>query len=103
MKIIFIYITNPDTKTARRVAELLLKKRLAACANIFPIQSLYRWKNKIAKEKEVVLIMKTRQSLFKKVEQEVKRIHPYTIPCITKISVQPNHSYREWLLKETSA
>ncbi len=55
MSIIFIYITNPDIKTARRVAEHLLKKRLAGCANIFPIQSLYWWKNKIAKEKETVL------------------------------------------------
>jgi periplasmic divalent cation tolerance protein len=46
-KPVFIYITNPSKKEAKRLAKHLIEKRLIACANIFPIESLYWWKNKL--------------------------------------------------------
>jgi periplasmic divalent cation tolerance protein len=100
MGFIFIYVTNPDKKTARKVALYLLKKRLVACVNFFPIESAYWWKSKIERTKEYVLIMKTLEKNFEKVKKEIKKIHPYTTPCIIKINVEANEEYDKWLKEE---
>ena len=51
MPLIFVYITNPTGTEAKRIARHLIKKKLIVCANIFPIESIYPWKGKIANEK----------------------------------------------------
>jgi len=97
MNFIFIYITNPTKKETRKIARHLLKKKLIACANIFPINSLYWWKSEIVNEKEFVLIAKTIKGNFKKVKKEVEKIHSYVIPCIIRIPVSSNEKYYNWL------
>ncbi|MBU2635343.1 divalent-cation tolerance protein CutA [Patescibacteria group bacterium] len=101
MNFIFVYITNPTKKEAKKIAKHLLKKRLIACANIFPINSLYWWEGKIADENEFVLIAKTIEANFEKVKKEVEKIHSYKTPCIIKIPVSSNKKYFDWLKKET--
>lgn len=101
MEFIFIYITNPTSKEARKIANHLLRKNLIVCANIFPINSLYKWKGKIADENESVLIAKTLKENFNKIKNEVERIHPYSIPCIVKIPVTSNKKYFDWIKSET--
>lgn len=100
MNFVFIYITNPNKKEAVRIAKHLLKKRLIACVNIFPINSLYWWKNKIVDAKEFTLIAKTSRANFEKVKKEVEKIHPYSVPCIVKIPVSSNEKYFKWLKGE---
>ncbi len=100
MGFIFVYVTTPSKKVANRIAQYLLKKRLVACTNIFPIDSAYWWKDKIEKTKEYVAMLKTKRENWEEVKAEIKRIHPYTIPCITKIDVEANREYEEWLRKE---
>ncbi len=98
---IFIYITNPSKEKATEIANYLLKKRLVACANIFQITSLYHWENKINNEDEFALILKTLEKNFEKIKKEVKKIHPYSTPCIIKIPVSSNKEYFDWIKKET--
>ena len=43
----FVYITCKDKKEARKISRFLLEKKLIACANIFPIESMYRWEGKM--------------------------------------------------------
>lgn len=100
MNFIFVYITNPTKKEAKKIANHLLKKRLIACGNIFPINSLYWWKGKIVDDAEFVLIAKTTRANFEKVKKEVEKIHSYKIPCIIKIPVSSNKKYFDWLKKE---
>lgn len=100
MNFLFIYITVPDKKGAKKIAECLLEKRLIACANIFPINSMYRWEGEIVDENEFVLIVKTTEDNFESVRAEVERIHPYDIPCITRIPVSSNEGFFNWLRGE---
>lgn len=99
---VFVYVTNPNKKEAKRIALHLLKKKLVACANIFPIDSVYWWKGKIEKARECVLIVKTKEENWEKVKKEIKKIHPYTVPCITKIVVEASREYEDWLKKEVN-
>lgn len=100
MAFIFVYVTNPDEKVAKSIANHLLKKRLIACANILPIDSAYWWKGKIEETEEYVLVAKTKKGNWEKVKKEIKKIHPYSVPCITKINVEANKEYENWLRKE---
>lgn len=100
-RFIFIYITNPSKEEAKKIARHLLDKRLIACANIFGgVDSLYHWKDKIAEEKECILIAKTIEANYEKVKSQIEKIHPYDIPCIVRIPVSSNKSYFDWLKSE---
>jgi len=100
MKHIFVYITNLTKKEAEKIAKHLLKKRLIACANIFPIGSLYWWRGKIESAKEFVLIGKTTEKKYQKIIGEVEKIHSYSVPCIAKLPVEFNEKYKKWLVGE---
>ena len=65
---------------------------------MFPINSLYSWKKKVVKDKEIALLIKTKKQNFNKVKQEIKELHSYEIPCI--LSIKPDtvdKNYSLWL------
>lgn len=97
-----VYITCKDNKEAKAISKHLLDKRLIACANIHPIESLYRWEGSIKQESEAVIIAKTQEKHYKAIKQEVKKLHSYDIPCILKIKAGCNEEYGKWIEKETS-
>jgi periplasmic divalent cation tolerance protein len=101
MKFIIIYITHADMKEAKKVAEALLRDKLIACANYFPIESAYWWKGEITNAEEIVSIVKTRMSNWAKVKKAIEAIHPYEIPCIMKFEVEANKAYADWVRTET--
>ena len=98
--LILIYITNPSEEKAKEIAKHLIEKKLIACGNILASSSLYKWKGNLEDEKEFVLLAKTTEEKFDKVKEEVKKIHPYDIPCIVKIPVNSNEKYFEWVKGE---
>lgn len=103
MGIIFIYITCASSKEAEKISAHLFRKRLIACSNYFPIQSIYRWKGKIEKSKEFTLILKTLDKNYPAIKKEVEKLHSYSVPCITRIPVEPNEKYAKWMKKELSS
>jgi len=98
---IFNYIVCKNKKEAKKIGLYLVKKKLAACCNIFPIESIYWWQDKIINDKEAVLIVKTLKKNFQKIEKEVKRLHSYKVPCILEIPIKRGGlEYLNWLEKE---
>lgn len=100
MNFIIIYITHKNRKEAKKVAEALLRDRLIACVNYFPIESSYWWKGEIATSKEIVTLVKTKKENWVKVKKAVEAIHPYETPCIMKLDVESNASYAKWIEDE---
>lgn len=100
MAFTFLYVTAKDKKEASKIATHLLQKKLIACANTFPISSLYWWKENIQNEKEFVLILKTVQKNYTKIKKEIEKIHSYEIPCIIQIPVTVNEKYGRWMGKK---
>jgi periplasmic divalent cation tolerance protein len=98
-----IYTTLPDKVIAKKVAKTLVKENLVACVNFFPVKSVYRWKNKLTADKEYALIMKTKKSLYGKVEKRLKELHPYEIPSIVSYEIKEGlNSYLSWIKRETA-
>ncbi|MFH0868784.1 MAG: divalent-cation tolerance protein CutA [archaeon] len=100
MSISFIYITNKDEKEASKIANHLLGKKLIACANVFPISSMFTWENKSKNVKEFALFAKTKPENFEKVKVEVKKVHSYECPCIVKFDVESNKEFEDWVRSE---
>jgi len=101
MTFIIIYVTYPNMEEANKAIAHLLQKKLIACANSFSIKATSYWTGKIQECDEVISILKTKTENWKKVRDEVKKIHPYKVPCIMKLNVEANEDYEEWIKKET--
>ena len=100
VKMTLIYITCKDEQEAVKISKHLLNKRLIACSNMHPVRSMYWWNNKIADEKEFVIMAKTKEKNYKAIKEEVKKLHSYDVPCILKIDAEANESYGKWVDKE---
>ena len=99
---IFVYSTFPNKKEAKEIGERLVRKKLAACVNIFPIESIYHWQKKIVKDKEFAAFIKTRKENFKKIENFILKNHSYTTPCILEIPIgRVTKKFLNWLNKTT--
>src|SRR3989344_3715243 len=73
MSFIIAYITHKNIEEARKIGEHLLKKKIVACVNYFPIDSAYWWKGKIKISKK---------EIFKSVEiPPSSELGDYSFPC----------------------
>ena len=97
---IIVYVTCKDENEAKLIGETLVNKKLAACANFFPIKSIFRWKGEIAGEKEHVLIAKTIEKNYPNIKKEIQKLHSYEVPCILKIKAEANKEYEKWINSE---
>jgi periplasmic divalent cation tolerance protein len=96
--------TVPSIKKARTLAGLLISRRLAACVQILPgIESHYRWRGKKETSKEVLLLIKTQISNYKKLKKTLLENHPYEVPEIICLPItQGSKSYLDWISKEVT-
>ena len=97
MSFIIVYITHSSEENAQKIADQLLQKKLVACANIFPIKSMYWWNETIENENEYVSIVKTIPENWGILQKEITAIHPYEVPCIMKIVAEANEEYEKWI------
>ncbi len=94
-----VYITTSKLDEAKRIARILVEERLAACVNVFPITSIYHW-NGLQEEKEIALIVKTMTKNVKKVENKVKELHSYDVPCIISFKIDGSKEFLKWIGEE---
>lgn len=74
--------------SARKVTRQLVERRLVACVNLLPgATSIYRWKEKICEEQEVVALLKTTSSNYLLLEKALQELHPYEEPEIIALRV----------------
>ncbi len=88
----------PDLGSAEVMADALVASRLAACVNIIPeMRSVYFWENKIVRESEVKLFVKTSSKAATDAIAFIKERHPYSVPEITTIASDMHADYWAWL------
>ena len=100
-KYIDLLLTCEDQTEARKIANVLLEKRLIACAKFVPIDCVYWWEGKVTDAKEILLIMESRADLFDTIEAAVAKLHSYDTFVLQSIpfgSVSSKAS--AWLDKE---
>ncbi len=102
MEYVVVYITAPDEEEAARIARTVVEERLAGCVNIIKgIRSIYSWEGKVEDDHEVLMVVKTRKTLFSAIEKRVKELHSYSVPEIISLPlVEGSEDYLKWLDNE---
>lgn len=96
---VVLLVTFKNIAEARRIAGILLNKRLAACCNLVGrVESSFWWEGKIQRERETLAIIKTKKSKFDSVIREVKARHSYQVPEIIALPIlKGNPAYLQWI------
>jgi periplasmic divalent cation tolerance protein len=103
MDLVSVYVTCPDEATARRLARQAVETRLAACANVFPIASVYRWEGALQEEPEVAMLLKTRRDRVEALTAALREAHPAEVPCIVAFPLVGGHApYLAWVAAESA-
>jgi periplasmic divalent cation tolerance protein len=91
--------TCPDKESATQVANALIHRQLAACVNILPgLTSIYPWKGQIETSEECLLLIKSTQSAYEKVETTIRDAHPYELPEVIAVPIVTGlHTYLSWI------
>ncbi len=98
----WVYVTCRDRTEAGKIAELVVKERLAACANWFPVRSVYWWDGRMERASETALVLKTTAGKVKPLIAAIRKVHSYKVPCIETLPIlEGNPDYLQWIRHET--
>ncbi len=102
-KMCLVLTTAGSADEAKKIAQTLVERRLAACVNIVPrIESVYRWKGQVETAEEWLLLIKTQGSFFSRVRDAIKELHSYELPeCIRLEIAEGDNAYLNWIRKNT--
>jgi periplasmic divalent cation tolerance protein len=91
--------TAGSEEEARKIAQALVERRLAACVNIVgPIHSVYRWKGAVGSAPEHLLIIKTTESAFPRVCDAIRELHSYEVPECVMLPIEAgSEEYLKWI------
>jgi periplasmic divalent cation tolerance protein len=103
--LLVVLSTFPSPEVAARVADQLVEERLAACVNLVPgLTSIYRWKGELAREPEVLALIKTRRDRFDALSARLSALHPYEVPEVVALSAEAAlAAYAAWVHDQTTA
>jgi len=97
-----IILSTAGEREARGIAQALVMQHLAACVNIMPVESVYRWEGKLCEDREHLLIIKTVTSNADSVMHEIRNLHSYELPEMIVLPVSGGYPlYLQWLAEET--
>lgn len=99
MQAIVVVTTVGTEEQAYLIAREIVARRQAACVNILPgIRSIYRWKGKICKDGELLLIIKTLEEEFEGVAATIRELHSYELPEILSFGVtRGERNFLDWI------
>ena len=100
-----VLVTCGSIAEARRIGRAVVERKLAACANIVSgVESIYRWKGKVERAREVLVIMKITATRLRELEREVKRLHSYDVPEFIALPiVAGSQEYLRWIGENSQA
>ena len=97
-QLVIVTTTYPSFDDARKLAQILLDQKLAACVQFSKIESSYLWEEKIQNEEEILVVIKSEFSLYKSIESTITQNHPYQIPQIILTKIDDGFApYLQWI------
>jgi periplasmic divalent cation tolerance protein len=96
---LLVLTTAGSQSEARKIAQTLVERRLAACVNIVPrVQSIYKWEGKVEEAEEYLLLIKTVKLREEQVRAAIRELHSYELPECIAIPIESGSAeYLKWL------
>jgi periplasmic divalent cation tolerance protein len=96
---LLILSTAGSESEAKKIAQMLVERRLAACVNVIPrMHSVYRWKDKVESAEEFLLLIKTGKENESAVQAAIRELHSYDLPECISIPINGGSAeYLNWI------
>ncbi len=92
----------PDRAAARAMAQALIAKRLVACAQMVPIESIYEWQGAVEEAAETLLLCKMKRENYAEAERLILAQHSYETPEVVLLPIEAGSSaYLAWIDRVT--
>ena len=94
-----VLTTVKDRAEAKRLAERLVSEKLAACVSTVPnVASVYRWRGKVERAREVLVVVKTSMKKLERLIPRIKELHSYEVPEVLVLRVERGlPEYLKWI------
>jgi len=94
-----VLTTVKDRAEAKRLAERLVSEKLAACVSAIPnVTSVYRWRGKVERAREVLVVAKTSMKKLDRLIPRMKELHSYEVPEILALRIERGlPEYLKWI------
>lgn len=93
-----VMTTFADDANGKKIIDVLISQRLAACVQVMPMQSYYRWDGKVNCDAEKLVLIKTRTALYEKVQEAIVSNHAYDTPQVTQLPINAGFPpYLNWI------
>jgi periplasmic divalent cation tolerance protein len=94
---VVVTTTNSD-EHAERIVDAVLEARLAACLQLMPIKSCYVWEGRIARDNEVLMLIKAKSTDYDALAACIRAAHTYEVPEIVRLDIAAgDKSYLDWI------
>jgi periplasmic divalent cation tolerance protein len=87
---------------AEQVARTVIGERIAACATIEAVRSIYRWRGAIEESDEVAILFKTGVHDVSALHARIAELHDYDLPVIEYWTVGTDAPAMDWVYDSTS-
>jgi len=97
---VVVLVTCKNSAEARRIGRAVVTSRLAACANVLPgkVESIYRWRGKVERARETLLLVKTTRRRWAKLRDAIRGLHSYDVPEIVALPIVAGlEEYTAWI------
>jgi periplasmic divalent cation tolerance protein len=95
---VLIACATGSREEAARIGRTLVAERLAACAQMFAIDSIYRWDGKVQEDAEWLLHVKTSAAAAQAATDRILALHSYAVPEVTVMPIiGGSPAYLEWV------
>ncbi len=94
-----VLTTVKNRAEAKRLSEKLVSEKLAACVSALPrVSSTYRWRGKVERASEVMLLIKTSNRKLNRLMVRIKELHSYELPEVLVLRVEKGlPEYLKWV------
>ena len=98
---LFVYTTCADEKEAEDLGTLIIKNKLAACVDHWPVKSVFNWEGGIKKVSQEMMMVTTFEQKLDGVTDLLSKHHSYSVPLVAGVDVRRiNRPYKEWMMEE---
>lgn len=96
--IVLILVTAGSQADAHTLAHTLVSEGLAACVNLWPVTSVYRWQGQVEETAEYQMLIKTCHKRLPELETCLQHHHAYEVPEFLGVPCRfSSVAYGNWL------
>ena len=101
---IAVVLSTAPRRAGKVIAKALVDARVAACVNVVPgVESVYRWKGRTERAREVLLVIKTTAASVRACRGMLTRLHPYEVPEVLVVHADgASPAYARWVHASTA-